>query len=95
MPYGMICVELAGKLSGPGAPTDPAGAWLKAYDPEAHEGRGSVEWTDDVAQAIAFDSPAQAWAAWDTQSVACPFRPDGEPNKPLRAFSICIAPLQD
>jgi hypothetical protein len=35
-----------------------------------------------------------AWELWMRPSVTRPVRPDGQPNRPLTAFSIVLRPLR-
>ncbi len=69
-----------------GAPGD----FLKAFDVDAHRGIGTQEWTSDAVEALAFSTSATALAAWRSQSRVCPLRDDGQPNRPLTAFTIEI-----
>lgn len=66
------------------------GEWVKSYDPDAFDGRGDVETTFDVSEALRFPSGGDAFAFWRTQSSVRPLRADGLPNRPLTAFSIEI-----
>jgi hypothetical protein len=63
------------------------GAYLKAWDIEADNGRGQAEFSYDVEQAFCFPSVAEAMAAWYQQSWTMPTRPDGKPNRPLSTFT--------
>lgn len=64
------------------------GLMLKAHDPNDRNGRGSASWTNDVDAALLFETHAEAFAAWCTQSTVQPFRDDGKPNRPLTAYTI-------
>lgn len=55
---------------------------------------GAAHWTSDPAEALTFDSPADAFEVWNGQSSRVPFRPDGEPNRPLTAYTIEVRPLE-
>jgi hypothetical protein len=68
----------------------PVHGFLKAFDPDAHDGRGDIVFTRDVSQALKFDDGAQALECWRRQSTVRPVRPDGKPNRPLTAFTIEI-----
>ena len=59
------------------------------YDPKS----GPVPTTDRITEAKQFADPEEALAFWKTQSRIRPFRPDGEPNRPLSGFSVAIAPV--
>jgi hypothetical protein len=69
---------------------DVTGQWLKSYDPEAHDGQGWAEWTDDPAQARVFPSRMAAFEAWRAVPRARPLRADGRMNRPLTAFTVTI-----
>ena len=73
-------------LSGP--------VYLKSYDIEAYNGRGSAEWTRDKNTAMQFVSFTHAVGAWNTQSKIRPLRDDGKPNKPLTSFTIEVEELK-
>jgi len=67
-----------------------AGRFIRAYDVDAHGGRGSVEFTTDPREAIRFASASLAMEAWRTQSKRVPLRDDGKPNRPLTAYTVEI-----
>jgi hypothetical protein len=69
------------------------GQYLRAFDPDAHAGRGSVESTADLREAMVFEDHAAAMEVWTRQSRVRPLRPDGKPNRPLTAYTISIEPL--
>jgi hypothetical protein len=94
MPVGIRAVRLETnpdirRQSGAGV----EGAWLKSYDPEAHDGRGDATWTNDPAQAQQFASAMEAHRFWRQPSRTRPRRADGQPNRPLTAFSVSIEAL--
>lgn len=64
------------------------GQALKAFDPDARDGRGLVVWTRDRAQALRFASLGDAVETWKRQSHVRPIRPDGQPNRPLTAYNV-------
>jgi hypothetical protein len=68
----------------------PAGCYLGGYDPEADEGRGNAWWTEDPAEAMAFESEIAALACYRTQPRTRPTRPDGKPNRPMTMFAIAL-----
>lgn len=80
----MVCQGLA---SGPEADVI-RGSFLKSYDVEAYDGRGTAEWTGDVTQAMHFESLLGVLQCWRTVSRTRPRRADGEPNRPLTAFHV-------
>lgn len=71
-----------------GNPSAPAGAWLAFYDPDAYNGRGCAEWTDDPALALRFLTPEDAFRCWKRVSSVRPWREDGRANRPLTAYSV-------
>lgn len=90
MPYRIRLLDLVGPVQErqPGDATLPA--WLASYDPDAYEGRGDVETTTTPARAMRFGDFLAAWNTWRQVSHRRPTRPDGEPNRPLAAFTIAI-----
>jgi len=82
------CVDLAGiTVNGK---TVPEGAYLREYDPNAYNGRGSATWTRNRERAIMFDSRREAYEFWRQPSTRMPMRPDGLTNRPLTAFTVEI-----
>lgn len=69
-------------------------AWLKSFDPDAGEGIGYVEWTDDRSEAKVFDTVQQVHEFWTQQSTVRPLRPDGKPNRPLTVYTVDVRPLE-
>lgn len=67
---------------------EPIGSYLKAYNPDAYNGRGWSDWTFKLSDAMLFDSAIEALELWKTQSTVVPLRYDGKPNRPLTAFSV-------
>jgi hypothetical protein len=64
--------------------------YLRAFDPDADDGRGVVVVTQDRREAMRFDAAAAALAMWKRQSSVRPLRPDGQPNRPLTAFTVML-----
>lgn len=61
--------------------------YLKAFDPEAQGGRGRVELTNKIKEAMVFPSVGAAFELWRTQSKTHPWREtDGKANRPLTAY---------
>jgi hypothetical protein len=71
------------------------GHLLRAYDPEAYEGRGAADWTRIPEDAMMFEAMSDAFILWRTIPQSRPVREDGAPNRPLTAFSVEIIPLED
>lgn len=51
---------------------------------------GIADITKDLAEAMRFPTREAAFAAWSQQSTVLPLRPDGEPNRPLTAYSMTL-----
>lgn len=69
-------------MDGPPAFT---GWLLKSFDFEADDGRGEIEMTPVLAEAMRFDSLKDAMAFRQRQPECRPTRDDGQPNRPLSA----------
>lgn len=70
--------------------------YLSEVDFEANGPRyptGHAEWIADPDLALQFASQAEAICFLMTRSKSCPLRPDGHPNRPLRAFNIGVVEL--
>lgn len=85
-PYGIFLLALYGR---------PLGEWLTSYDPEAGdlERTGLFEASLDPADALRFPSLEAAYRVVMQQSERVPLRPDGQPNRPLTAFTLEIKRL--
>lgn len=69
---------------------NPNGDHLEWYDPNG-SGSGLGGWTPDINKAMVFDSVSSAVEKWKEQrTVDGGFRYDGQPDRPLTAFSIEI-----
>jgi hypothetical protein len=64
--------------------------YLKRYDPEAYGGRGAVDATHEIADALRFESKDAALRCCLQTPKAKPRRQDGKPNRPLMAFTMEI-----
>lgn len=95
MEYMIVCVGLAGGTFTSQGKPPPTGQFLERYDPEAHAGMGEADWTHDVSKAMKFADQEAAWKCWTTIPERRPTRPDGEPNKPLTAFTIVVTPVSE
>jgi hypothetical protein len=62
--------------------------YLRAYDPDAFDGRGLISTTHDPAKAMRFSDLEHAVACWKLQSTVHPRRTDGQPNRPLSAYTV-------
>jgi hypothetical protein len=77
-----------------GRPHRDEGAYLKSWDVDARRGRGEICTTRDLAHAYRFADAGEAFKAWKTTSTVQPLRDDGEPNRPLTAFSVEIVTVE-
>lgn len=71
------------------------GQFVRVYDPDAHGGRGHVDFTRNPGEAMHFTTVKAALDTWRVQSTVQPWRGDGQPNRPLTAFTITVTPLAD
>jgi hypothetical protein len=62
--------------------------YLKHYDPDGDEGRGSFDLIDDPNKAQVFDDFMALIECWRQTSKVLPLRADGKPNRPLTALTI-------
>ena len=69
------------------------GTYVRSFDPSAHDGRGDLEVTDDIDQALVYPSINEAMMAWRAVPANRPRRPDGKPNRPMTAFSVELVPV--
>lgn len=65
-----------------------AGQYLKLFDFDTVDGLGYGEFTLDRAEAMKFETAADALLFWRRQSRTVPTRPDGHPNRPLTCTTI-------
>lgn len=89
--YVIRLVERVG-IARVGSQAIPAGSWLERWDMDYAGGLGAAWWTVDPAKAHRFASPADAMAAWRSQSRLAPLRADGQPNRPLTAYTVEVIP---
>jgi hypothetical protein len=89
-PDGTVRIQLRSRADGS---TDdlPVGWYLAGYDADGNEGWGEATWTENPAKAVTFSTASEAHACWTEQSRLRPLRPDGQPNRPLTAFSVLLA----
>lgn len=71
------------------------GEYVKTYDPEAYGGLGCATFTDNVKEAMKFDTASDAKTFVSQVPANRPLRADGRPNRPLRCFTLTIKPGED
>ncbi len=93
MTYHIKFERLEGPMV-PGGTAPPPGvtAYLAWYDPDASDGLGEMIWTTKVADALRFATQEAAVSFYLQVSQVRPVRPDGQPNRPLTAFTVSIVP---
>lgn len=76
-------------------PTQPeAGPLVSYYNPDADGGRGAVRLTVEPTEAATFDTAAEAAEFYRQTSTVRPTRPDGQPNRPLTAYTVMLDTLE-
>lgn len=80
----MIVLKVHG--SGIGQWAEPL--FIESYDVNAMDGVGAATLTEHEADALRFDNFQAAFDAWKTQSTLQPLRDDGQPNRPLTAYTV-------
>lgn len=69
----------------------PVEWYLASFDADGNDGWGEATWTDNPADAVEFATTTAARTCWTEQSRLRRLRPDGQPNRPLTAFSVQLA----
>jgi hypothetical protein len=64
------------------------------YDPEAHDGRGEVKFTNELGWAKRFADLQEALTFTRQVPRRQPTRADGKPNRPLTALNLCFIPVE-
>lgn len=72
-----------------GQPCDLDGTYIRDYT-DTDDGRGHLVTTREREIAMQFDDPHSAFQFWNQTSKAKPTRADGEPNKPLTAWTVSV-----
>jgi hypothetical protein len=68
------------------------GRYLVLFDVAANDGQSPVPTATTAAEAAVFANEADAFAFYQTQSRVTPLRDDGQPNRPLTAFTVELEP---
>lgn len=76
--YVLRCLGFAN-----GTPCPHDGYFVRSFDHEAHDGRGSGEFTRYVHLAMKFDTIEDALKFYRRIPKCKPLRDDGNPNRPL------------
>jgi hypothetical protein len=66
--------------------------WLDSFDAAD---RGHIQFSPDPQRAMRFASETEALAGLAIVPAGQPSRPDGNPNRPLRAFAVELRRLPD
>ncbi len=91
MSFALLLVALAN-----GQKSEFDGKYVKEYDPayihpEGYMG-GKLEVTGDIKEAMAFPDQIAAFAKW---KESYGIRPDGEPNRPLTAWTATVMKIPE
>ena len=71
--------------------SDFDGQYLKSYEPNGDPAFGLGEWTNNISEAIKFETLDEALSKWKKERTVNPIkRIDGKPDRPLTAFNIEI-----
>ena len=74
------------------------GQFVQEYDPNRNDESDRphtvyLTTTLNLLEAKKFDNVAAALEFWKLTDERCPLRPDGEPNRPLTAFSVEVVDM--
>jgi hypothetical protein len=85
-------IELEGRTIKEHEPFSPA--YVKDYHPEAHEGQGSVDFTNNIFEAKLFEQSDELWSFIYQVPANRPLRTDGSPNRPITAFTLEVFAME-
>lgn len=89
----LVVIRCMGLVNGGGQ--EFAGLLLRSFDPwQGNPYAGKVQWTDQLGLAMRFETPGNALLFWQQVSTRVPVRPDGEPNRPLTAWTVLVEKLE-
>jgi len=77
-----------------GSHSPEAGDYVVEFDHDAYRGRGMLKSLPDPRYALRFADKAAAMEFWRRTSALRPIRPDGEPNRPLTAYTVEIMDVE-
>src|SRR5262245_29112043 len=66
--------------------------YLESYNPDGDARKPLSVWTKNVWRARRFADAGEAFECWRQVRKSDPVREDGQPNRPLTAFSIEVLP---
>ena len=98
MPFAIRKLELVGlevSLAEGRADDVVDGDFLAWFDADACDGFGTASWTDDPNRALLFATHEEAAVFWRTQSTVRPIRADGQPNRPLSAYTVSVEEIPE
>lgn len=77
-----------------GVPTPDDGRYVVEYDPAILPGDTvHLVTTHDIHAAKHFATAPEAFECWRAVAPNMPVRPDGQPNRPLTAYTVEIRPV--
>jgi hypothetical protein len=86
-------LRIQGLVDGTPSPYD--GLYLTRFDfDDCEPGQCRLHATAHHTEALRFESMLEALEVWKTVDPRAPLRPDGEPNRPLTAFSVSVEPFR-
>lgn len=91
----MSVVMLVHGLALPIATTVHDGQYLVDYDPDRDLPLGHIVTTPNLEEAKRFSSAIEAMELWRRVSSKVARRPDGQPNRPLTAFTVEIVKVDE
>lgn len=85
--YVLRILGLQGRMLHPKGES-PVGKFITGYRPLAYDGLGEVLFSPHLQDALAFETQAEALAFYRHVPKHRPLRPDGQPNRPITAFTV-------
>jgi hypothetical protein len=83
----MLIIQLIGTADGL-THCGPLAQYVFAFNPDGNQGFGHIAITNDPDQALKFPDFIAALNFWRQQSTVRPLRTDGQPNRPLTAYTV-------
>lgn len=85
-------IRIIGLVNGQRSPYD--NQYVSRFDFDGcGPGEANLKTTPLPQNAMQFDSAVDAWDFWKTVDPRQPLRPDGQPNRPMTAFTVSIDPV--